>query len=105
MTKETEIKIDTIKLIIGKKEISLSVEDAKKLQAVLNELFKVKVEAVTKEVFIDRWRYPYTPRPYWDSPIIYLSDNSSAKIEPIGGVNTLTCDALKAYEALPDSLK
>lgn len=61
MAKETEIKIDTINLTMGKKEISLSVEDAKKLSAVLNELFKTKTE--TNTIYVDRWNY--YPRPYW----------------------------------------
>ena len=34
-----EIKIELVKIKLGKKEIELSIEDAKKLQAILNDTF------------------------------------------------------------------
>lgn len=69
-----EIKIDSISLKIGTREINLSIEECKKLHDALSELFKTRIE------YRDRWywnhiTYPYAP------PITYSTiDEGSIKI-------------------------
>lgn len=41
---EKEIRIESINIAIGKRELTLSIEDAKKLHSALNNLFGAKIE-------------------------------------------------------------
>jgi len=69
MSDKAEIK--KVVLQLDDKEIELSVEQAKKLKSLLNELFGKEKETI----FIDRYvpnPYPVYPQPYywrWDSQI------------------------------------
>lgn len=75
-----EIKVDSINITIGKKEISLSVEEAKKLHAALDELFKTRIE------YRDYWR--------WNIPYFIYGSSSNVTYtgcyRPAGGVSTRT---------------
>ena len=61
MKEEKKIKIDKLILTIGKKEILLTVEEAKELQAALSELFAAKEihHWHTKEVVREGITWPY----------------------------------------------
>lgn len=69
MTDEKEIKIESINLVIGKKEISLSLEEARKLKNALDELFQERNFRNTYPVYI-----PYDPvrYPSWTTDIVYM---------------------------------
>lgn len=61
---EKEIKIDSLKISIGKKEVELSVEEAKKLKKALEDIFG---KEVVHEHHHDWWYRPYistVPYPY-----------------------------------------
>ena len=61
-----EIKIELVKIKLGKKEIELSIDDAKKLQAMLNDTFSNYIFNLHTH-----WVYnsqPVTPIvPYWQT--------------------------------------
>jgi hypothetical protein len=59
---EEKMEIKEIVLKLGKKEISLSVEEAKKLKELLGELFG---KDVIKEVVKEEHHYHDHYRPYW----------------------------------------
>lgn len=57
---EKEIKLDTVNLIVGNKTIELTIEEAKKLKKVLEELFgKEIIKEVIHEHHYDWWYRPY----------------------------------------------
>lgn len=68
---EKEIRIDSINLTIGKKEISLTVAEAKKLKEALEGIFK---ETIVYQG--GYWRYPA-----W----------SSGNVQLLGSCTTLDC--------------
>lgn len=89
---KTEIK--KIVIDVEGKELVLTVAAAKKLKALLNELFEVKVIREDRIVTVPEspWRhYPY--KPYWDHDKIWLGDNGSAKF--LCSNNTLKCELSK----------
>ena len=53
---EKQIEVTTLKIQIGKRELELTVSDAKKLHAALTELFG---NTVKHEHHYDGWRWPY----------------------------------------------
>ena len=60
---EKEIKIESLKINIGKKEIELSVEEAKKLKKALEDIFG---KEIVHEHHHDWWYRPYYPvQPYY----------------------------------------
>jgi hypothetical protein len=75
---DKQIEISSIKITIGKKEIELSPEDAKKLHQALNDMFGKK-EIITQHEYYRYW-------PYWQEPIkpyywgqVLCSQTSNAK--------------------------
>jgi hypothetical protein len=61
---EKDVKLDSINLKIGSKTIELTLEEAKKLKGILEDLFG---KEVIKEIFPNIWYY----RPYFvDYPVI-----------------------------------
>lgn len=60
---DKEIKVESLKISIGKKEIELNIEDAKKLKKALEDIFGKDVV----HEYHDCWYYrPYRPyQPYW----------------------------------------
>ena len=88
---KTEIK--KIVLEVSGREITVSLEDAKKLKDLLNELFG---KEIIKEIRVDH--YPY--KPYWDytRPYILCDSGSTAKFSP--NKHTLFCSVgTKASDA------
>lgn len=68
-----EIKIESLKLTIGKKEIELSIEDARKLKGALDELFKKEeIHHWSPPTIIER----HVEWPRW-SPYYGLSSGTS----------------------------
>ena len=69
-----DVKIESVNLKIGKKEISLTTEEAKKLLDALQELFKKEVVTIVKE---EHHHHGYPWRPYWEwnhpKPIYWTS--------------------------------
>ena len=58
-----EVKIETIKIKIGKREVELTIEEAKKMKELLNDLFgKEIVKEITKE---EHHYHDYYSRPYY----------------------------------------
>lgn len=62
---EKQIEISSINLKLGKKEFSLSINEAKELKNVLNELFE---KEVVKEVHHCPDRWWYQPNLEWSYP-------------------------------------
>ena len=91
---DKEIKITSLNLVIGKKELQLTVEESKKLYAALKEMFD-------KEVIKEVYHYPYWtwnyPKYTWFSgaidPNIQLCSSTTAKINIEDGVTSTTNDA------------
>lgn len=86
-TKQEEVKINNIVLNVGKKEIVLTVEQAKKLKSLLEDLFgKEIIKEVKHEHHYDWWYRPYYVEKKWPSfndNIFYcdakLSDSTAKK--------------------------
>ena len=70
MTKKTGIK--KIVFDINGKEVSLSLEDAKKLCNTLNDLFSRETTT-----------YPFYPQPYWRYPEITCTDSTTGTSIPM----------------------
>lgn len=65
-----QITIKSLVLKVGSKNIEITIEEAKKLKSVLDELFKTETKEVVKEVIIkerDIFWPPY-PQPYYQKP-------------------------------------
>jgi hypothetical protein len=66
MDKQKDIKVESVNIKIGGREINLSVEEAKKLKSALEDLFGKEVV----HEYLDKWywrpyqQYPLTPF-YW----------------------------------------
>ena len=84
-----KVEIKNIEFKVGKKQLNLTVEEAKKLKAILDELFgKEKIKEVKEIHYHDTPYYPY--RWWWEigrpsgpqyqppdqPPIFYCNDNS-----------------------------
>ena len=68
-TKEKTVSIQSIKILMGKKEVELSIEEAKKLKSALEEIFGVKIIEKTEHIHHhDYFRYW---KPYYVNPIHY----------------------------------
>lgn len=69
---ETKAEIKKVVLKINDKEISLTVEEAKKLKELLGTLFGGDIIKIEKEKeyipYPQPYPVPYYPRPYWDYP-------------------------------------
>ena len=74
--------IKRIVLEVGGVELSLSPEDAKTLQAALNELFPTR-----KEIQYVPYLQPVHPRPYWYT---YASGVRLMSANPAGAIGTAT---------------
>lgn len=75
----SDIKIQKIVLNIGKKELLLSLEQARELKAALEELFQPKEvhHWHTREVIKDKYPYSY---PYYQP--IWYSQNTTVDMTP-----------------------
>lgn len=60
---EKEIKVESLKISIGKKEIELNIEDAKKLKKALEDIFGKEVVHEHHDHWYYRYNYPYNS--YW----------------------------------------
>ena len=69
---ETKAEIKKVVLKVNDKEISLTLEEAKKLKELLGTLFgnDVVKEYIIKDntIYVERPYYPY--RRYWDCPVV-----------------------------------
>lgn len=71
-TKESEVKIDKMTLNIDGEKVNLTIEQAKKLKKVLDELFgKEIIKEVVKEVEHHHYRDWY-----WNQPYVSLQESS-----------------------------
>jgi hypothetical protein len=82
-----EIKITSIKLKLGNREIDLSLEEARLLKSRLEELFPPAV--VLKEYAPIPTPYPW----YWTGPIITYSTTSTTKVPDWFTLTTYTNNA------------
>jgi hypothetical protein len=86
MKEEKEIKIEKMVLNIEGEKVSLSIEQAKKLKKILDELFgKEIVKEVVHEHHYGWWYRPYYPNvpTWWNSGTVYCSSiagNSGADL-------------------------
>lgn len=83
-----EIRIDTINITLGKKEINLTLEQAKKLKSLLEDLFG---KEVIKEI---RHDWYWSPKRY--EPVIWgnnVCTSDSAKITPDWRRGEIMCSA------------
>ena len=88
--KETEVKIEKMTLNIDGEKISLTIEQAKKLKKVLEELFgKEIIKEVTREV--DHHHYHDY---YWNKPYVTWNDNSGKFTDP----NIVYCSLSKSLD-------
>lgn len=77
MGKEKEIKVEIINLTLGKKQLSLSVEEARKLMSVLIELFNERPAQVTITPYPFNYPYyVYYPRPFWTADKVEITCTS-----------------------------
>ena len=86
---EKEIKVESLKISIGKKELNLTVEEAKKLKTALEDLFG---KDVIHEHHHD-WYYKYwntaTPyRPMWGE--VLCSSNTKGVVGNLNGGGTIS---------------
>lgn len=86
MTKELAVK--EIVLQLGKKEVSLTIDQAKKLMELLNETFGKKVEHVHHHDTVYRDRYPYWNWPY--NGVTFTCDSGTATYGEVTGQVTLS---------------
>jgi hypothetical protein len=93
---ENKVEIKTVNIKVGKKELSLTVEECKKLKSLLDELFgKEIVKEVTEihHTYPYRWYWDYMPAPAFPmplTPIYYCQNNGTANLQD--NVLNLTCD-------------
>lgn len=82
------IKISTINIEVGKKKLELSVEEAKQLKSVLEQIFgkSTEVKIVEREIIKDT----LFPRPY-----IWYSNGGSSTDYKGKHQSEITCDASK----------
>lgn len=73
---EKEIKIDSIKINIGKKELNLSVEDAKKLKVVLEDLFGKEIVHQHHDHWWYRNQY-LSNNPQWTYATTYATNTAN----------------------------
>jgi hypothetical protein len=73
---DEKVEIKKVVLKIGKKEIELSLSEAKELQELLNETFG-KATVISSPIIIERDRYH--PYPYWHGTYWSTSCDSSGK--------------------------
>jgi hypothetical protein len=78
-----EVSIKKMIIQLGDRDIELKMEEAKKLQAALNELFG---KEVVKEIHHDRYRYPY-----WQW--VYTAPNYTVTT-PTWGTNTVSGNSI-----------
>ena len=81
--KEEKVEIKSLKIKMGKKDVEVTIEEARKLHEVLNQLFKVKVEEHHYHHHHDH--YPYIP---W-YPVPQITWTIST-----GTYNAVDCDVL-----------
>lgn len=95
--KEKTIEISSLTLNIGSREIALSIDEARKLKAALDNLFKTET--------VHHWHYDYfkkvEPRPWWETTIssaaLNLPLNAAATIEPKYSLNCNVNELLEQY--------
>jgi hypothetical protein len=81
-----KVEIKTVNIQVGKKQLNLTVEEAKKLKGVLEELFGKEVVKEVKEIhhhdyYPYRWWW-YTPQ--WESPNttpVFYCSNGTAQVD------------------------
>jgi hypothetical protein len=74
---QDKVEISKINLIIEGQSISVTPEGAKKLRAILNDLFGKDVQVIEKHhVYPFYWQYNYIPR-HWDNNTVYYQDTSA----------------------------
>ena len=81
------VQIEKIRIKIGEKELDLSIEEAKELQSVLNDLFKVK--EVDPPYVYPIWvthTWPEYPYKRWD--VYYTCDNTILSSDLDGSIFT-----------------
>ena len=92
-TKEKEVLVKRVVVAIGGREITLTVDEAKKMRAALNELFGKEVikEVRAEHHHYDRWywngAYKQETTP-WQTPIVWC-DTGTSTGQAIGG--TVKC--------------
>lgn len=72
---DKQVEISSLNLLVGKREISLTLEEAKKLKKALDDLFGKEVHEHhfhTKEVVKETWPYNY-----WRIPTGYYGSTSA----------------------------
>lgn len=85
MKEEKEVKIEKMVLNIEGEKVSLSMEQAKKLKKILDDLFgKEIIKEVTKEHHYHDWYYrpwnTFVNSPSWKDNIVYCSADNKASM-------------------------
>ena len=86
---EKEIKIEKMVLNIDGEKVNLSMEQAKKLKKILDELFGKEVEVVKEHHYHDNWyTKPYYWKNTWDTgidkkfgDIVWCADSKSIEFK------------------------
>jgi len=82
MEKEKDVKIEKLVLNLDGDKVSLTITQAKKLKAILDELFGKEIvkEIIEKHHYHDNWYYrPYVTwnqdvYPQWNKDVVYCSN-------------------------------
>lgn len=85
-----DVKVTSINVQIGQRKIELTVEEAKKLKGILEDIFgkATEVKLIEREIIKDRtWPYPYI---HWTSQPLY-DTGKAPKYRPY----EITCDSSK----------
>jgi hypothetical protein len=83
--------IKEIKLQLGKKEVSLTVEQAKKLKEALEEMFGEKIIREEHHHYEDWWRF-YWPEPYKPMWPIWVGSDTITTVSPYRYQTNGGCD-------------
>ncbi len=92
--KEPTIEISSLTLTIGKREINLTLDEARKLKAALNELFKAEEHHHWHLEHFQKTYQPYFPSPIFGPGKRCGSASNDYKIDPLPKYS-LTCDVEK----------
>lgn len=84
MEKEKEVKIEKMVLNIEGEKVSLSMDQAKKLNKILDELFGKEVvrEVIKENHYHDYWYRPFNTyvnsSPKWTDNVVFCADNKAS---------------------------
>lgn len=84
-----DVSIQSIKILMGKREVELTIEEARKLKSALEEIFGVKVDKQVEHIYHYKDYYRY-----YDWNRFYCVDNSPKKFD----FGTVYCSTAKGMD-------